>query len=140
MNNEIRDSEIRISRFARSILMTESVGFFFAIAMVWFTELYDPPFNWPQVVFISIFLAVLGISVAFLTWYLLRTIKHLEGNLVLCAGCKNVFLNGAWMPIEDIIKINSKLAFAHRVCPSCYDKLYATFESGGSKTGPSSLG
>jgi hypothetical protein len=97
----------------------EAVGFLLVIATCWITEIYDPPFSYSQVVFETAVILLVAAFVISTTNKLVSQIKYLEGLTYICAWCKQVRLEGEWVPVETVLHSTLKLSLSHGICPDC---------------------
>ena len=112
------------ARTRRVILGSEFSGFALALATVWLTEAYDPPFSFSQVLIESAALIAVGALVILTTRRLLQRIRVLEGFFAICASCKKVRLDGQWVSIEHFLAHRSDVLLSHGICDDCGRKLY----------------
>ena len=108
------------------IIVLEIAGFALAILTCWGTELLDPPFSLTQVAVETLVITALGGFTVHWTLKFIRAIKYLEGFMVICANCKQVKVDGAWVRIERIMGHETDLTISHGICPECAEKLYGT--------------
>ena len=58
----------------------------------------------------------------------LENVKTLSGLLPICSSCKKIRDDkGNWKQMEDYIKVHTKAAFSHGLCPDCARELYPEF-------------
>lgn len=82
------------------------------------------PINWDEIYIEGSYVLVLSSLSLFLSWRLLKRIKHLEGLLPICSFCKKIRIGENWKPIESYISSHSEALFSHGVCPDCGRKNY----------------
>ena len=119
--------ELSKSNVQRKVLIQEVAGFLIIILTCWLTELFDPPFSFQQVIIETVLIILFGSITINLTWRLIRRIKYLEGFLSICASCKQVRVDDAWVSIEHIISSGSDLLLSHGICPECTERLYGDY-------------
>ena len=127
-------SDLSKIQVQKRIIIWEVAGFLIIILTCWLTELFDPPFSVHQVIIETIFILLFGGLSINLTGKLIRRMKYLEGFLVICASCKQVRVDDAWVSIEHILDSGSDLQLSHGTCPVCAEKYYGDFLN---KKGPS---
>jgi DNA-binding response OmpR family regulator len=60
----------------------------------------------------------------------LANVKQLRGLLPICSYCKQVRGDeDYWQQVEHYFSQHSDVEFSHGVCPSCYERMAAEFES-----------
>ena len=106
------------------ITTIELTGFLLAIAAVWVTEIYDPPFQYQQCLIMTGVIGLLGAFTVHWTRHMLRTIRYLEGFMVICAACKKARIDQQWVPIDQVIHDQTELQLSHGICPECAQRLY----------------
>ncbi|MHB8793773.1 MAG: hypothetical protein ACYC6O_10630 [Thermoleophilia bacterium] len=127
----------------KRVLIYETLAFGIILAFLWVDELFDlphiifgtaaSPVNWAESTIESVFVAILGIAVIFLSSYYLRKIRQLEGILPVCAVCKKIREGDEWVPFETYVREHSAADFTHGLCPECakpyFEKLGEMIES-----------
>lgn len=53
---------------------------------------------------------------------MVRTIRHLESLLVMCAWCRKVKVEGEWVSFERYLVETRDVATSHGICPACKEK------------------
>ena len=110
------------------MVLLQALGFLLAIATCWATEALDPPFSIQQVSAETLVLSLLGILSVLWTRKTVNRIKTLEGFIVMCANCKSVRVDGAWVRIEQFMGEGAEVTFSHGICPTCSEVLYPEIE------------
>jgi hypothetical protein len=123
----MKAKELSKNQVQRLVIFWEIAGFLIIILTCWMTELYDPPFSYQQVIIETALILLFGCLITNMTWKLIRRLKYLEGFLVICASCKQVRIDDAWVSIEHIISDRSDLLFSHGICPECTERLYGEY-------------
>ncbi len=60
----------------------------------------------------------------------LQEIKALKGLLPICSHCKQIRDDkGYWHQIEEYISTHSETEFSHGICPDCFEKYYAEYNT-----------
>ncbi len=118
----------------RAIATFEVAGFLALALLVWLDEVLDlphwlfgaeeTPFNWVEGLTESALVLLLGFFVVRSTLRFLRRIRYLEGLLPVCAYCKRIRADGAWVPIEHYVSDHSAASFSHGLCPDCRRERY----------------
>ena len=121
-------------RLTKTIILVELGGFAVVVAMLWLDEVLDcphllfgapaTPVNWIESLFETSLVAGLGAFVILVSWAFLQRIKHLEGLLPICAGCRRIRSGARWVPVEDYVRQHSEADFTHGLCPECIAKYY----------------
>jgi hypothetical protein len=140
--------------FSHSVedLHVSPVSFSFSVPNGEWTLSISPRIRWqigPQLYFSVIIAGVVGLSLAFLTFFLLRRseeikaktidlessnkelqmtlaeVKRLSGLLPICSKCKKIRDDkGYWNQIEAYIQEHSEAQFSHSICRECAIELY----------------
>jgi len=66
----------------------------------------------------------MAVLFAWISFRLEKHIKYLEGLTLICANCKKVKIDNAWVPIEKWLSGNTDILFSHGVCNECLKELY----------------
>jgi hypothetical protein len=102
----------------------------------------------PQHIPMAFFFGLLGLSLAAINVYYLKTItkskkriKILEGLLPICSYCKMIRDDagkeqgeGHWERIEEYIYKKTDQEFTHGICPECVEKVFPHGNGGGKET------
>jgi hypothetical protein len=112
------------SEVRNQLLVFQAIGFFLSIVVCWLTEVLDAPFAFPQVLFNTATLVILGTWTMYRSATLIARLRHLEGFFAICASCKHVRINERWIPVEEFMSAKSGLTLSHSICPCCTEKLY----------------
>lgn len=123
----MEETELSKNQVQRKIIFFEVSGFVIIILTCWLTEAFDPPFSFQQVIIETVFILLFGYLTVNLTGKLIRRLIYLEGFLVICASCKQVKAENAWVSIEHIISSRSDLRLSHGICPDCAGRLYGDY-------------
>jgi uncharacterized membrane protein len=126
----MRDVKTRLSkiRVLKAVLVFQVLGFIGVILSCWLSELFDPPFNWRQVLIETVAIVIVGSLTIYSTRQFIKRIQYLEGFMVICASCKRVReAEDKWVNVEQIISSKSELEFSHGICPECAKKLYGEY-------------
>jgi hypothetical protein len=116
---------IKKSKQARKrVLRVQVAGFTLAICSIWIIEYFSPPFDYRQCLILTLVVAILGLFTIYWTRHMLRSIRYLEGFMVICAACKKAHLDEQWIPIDQVIHDHSELQLSHGICPECAQRLY----------------
>jgi hypothetical protein len=121
--------QMNARRLPLPAIMLESAGFLIVICAIWLDELIDLPhylFNAPispfrleEALLESSLALVLG---AIIVGYTMRLVRHLESLIVLCAWCRRVGTDGAWVSVEDFLLLHHAET-SHGICPECAAQL-----------------
>lgn len=122
------------------MVIYEIIGLIFIIIVLWVDEILDvphylfgaiaTPVNWVESLFETIIVLTTGGLLIFMTNKLFKQVKHLEGLLPICAGCKKIRDdNDYWRQAESYIAEHSDAEFSHSLCPECAQKLYPEFKT-----------
>jgi hypothetical protein len=64
-------------------------------------------------------IAVAGALAVLATVALLRRVRRLETYVAMCAWCRQVRVDGRWMPFEEFLLLKEDLRTSHGICESC---------------------
>jgi len=120
------------------VLLYEAISFIVIVITIWFNEIFDfpavllntqpTPVNWQEALFESGLIFLIGCIIIRFTSNILRTMKHLEGTLYVCASCKEIRdLDQNWYSMETYIDQRADVRFSHGICPVCAEKLYPEY-------------
>ena len=123
----------------RNIIVCQGLGILCLVALIWTDEYFDlankifsrpkMPFNIIEAICESGLGILLGISVIWYTQRLIRHIRYLEGFITLCAFCKKVRVDDAWISLESFISQHGEPILSHGFCPECTRKHYGEYVS-----------
>ncbi|MFH1081037.1 MAG: hypothetical protein V1766_12410 [Pseudomonadota bacterium] len=123
---------MKTTQLSKRILASELMGFLIVIMIVWLDEFIDLPHklfgapathvNYIESIFETIIISVLAVIVILITHTLLKRI--LTGILPVCSFCKNIRVDGRWLPIDSYIRDHSEADFSHSICPQCAEENY----------------
>jgi hypothetical protein len=116
------------SHLAR-IVLCQNLGFLAVIIICYLDELLklpslifsDHPFDFVyrrSTLEVLLFLAV-WLLVNKSTRRLLKRVRQLEDFLRVCAWCRRIDYQGAWMPLEDFMEQGFDTPTTHGICPDC---------------------
>lgn len=117
-----------------SILWIEGGGFSFLILCVWLGEWLQVPHyvfaepsggGWMRPVARTLILLGVWLAVHLATRRLLRRLHHLEEYLRICAWCRKIGHDGAWMTTEEYFGSTFTTKTTHGMCPECSRKMAA---------------
>lgn len=120
---------------ARRVINLEIAAFALVIVTIWLDEALDlphvllgaaaTPLNWQESLIESITVAALGVAIVRVTALLFARMRHLEGILPICAGCKQIRdEQGEWHAVEAYVRDRTEAEFSHGICPECARRLY----------------
>ena len=118
----------RPQRVPRALLFGEAIGFVIIAAAVWVDELWDlpyhlfgaprTPFRPQEAIAESTLVITLCVIVMWQSYRILRRVADLESMVVMCAWCRRVRHDGAWMSVEAFLaQHNARMS--HGMCPDC---------------------
>ena len=120
---------------AKRVIRLEVAAFALVILTIWLDEWLDlphrllgapgTPFNWQESLLESVFITALGVAIVRVTRLLFARMRHLEGILPICAGCKKIRdEDGHWHAVESYVRERTEAEFSHGICPECAHRLY----------------
>ncbi len=116
------------------ILLIENLGFLTLVLLSWANELLDLPrivfgggtqVNWRESAMETLLIIVVWASVYVATRRLLARLYYLEGFLRVCAWCRKIGQEDAWVPIEQFFAKGFDVTTSHGICPACKEKVIA---------------
>ena len=131
------NTTIMKTRQIQRILRSEAIGFGVLFLLLWLDEILDlphlifgakpTPINWGESMIESLYLMILCFFLTGLTRRLLTRVKHLQGRLITCCFCENMFDGEEWVPASAFIENNSQAEFSSAVCIECLLKKFCGF-------------
>ncbi len=115
----------------RRILWIETLGFLTIITLTWLDEMMQLPVrifggvafpNWRESALETLIALAVWLVVFISTKKLLEHLYYLEDFLRLCAWCRRVGDNGAWVSFEDFFASRLDTQTSHGICPDCAAK------------------
>ena len=120
-------------RLLRGLVIAEATAFSLCMAVIWLDEwldlphrlLGDPasPARFVEAGVESGCIAVAGTLAVIATVALLRRLSRLETYVAVCAWCREVRVDGRWMPFEEFLLLQGDLRTTHGICERCADRL-----------------
>jgi hypothetical protein len=124
------------------VVALEAAGFLVVVALIWMDEFWDLPhylFGAPSTPFRpheamaeSSLVMVLAAAIILSSIRILRRVVYLESMIVLCAWCRRVRLDAAWISIEAFLR-EHRAETSHGMCPECATRLDAELVEPGNR-------
>jgi len=120
---------------AKKVSWYEAIAIFFIIAVTWIDEILDIPYlllagpatpiNWRESLFESIIIAAIAAVIIRHTYKLLTRISYLESILPVCASCKKIRMDPAFLnDIKQFVDQRAEKDFTYGICPDCIKTYY----------------
>jgi hypothetical protein len=120
---------------AKKVCWYEAIAIFFIIAVTWIDEILDIPYlllsgpatpiNWRESLFESIIIAAIAAVIIRHTYKLLTRISYLESILPVCASCKKIRMDPAFLnDIKQFVDQRAEKDFTYGICPDCIKTYY----------------
>ncbi len=118
----------------RRIMLFENIGFIAVILLSWANEFFDLPrrvfgghtqVNWRESAMETLLVLIVWGSVHVVTKKLLARLYYLEGFLRVCAWCRKIGQDDAWLPLEEFFSKGFDVKTSHGICPACAEKVLA---------------
>jgi hypothetical protein len=115
-------------RRASTIIAYEVVGFLAIIALSWINKLLGLPSlifgtdhlgGWHESLSETAIILLVAVPVIVLTRRLVTRLHYLEEFLRLCAWCRKLHLDNAWVPVEEFLQRKFDTRTSHGICPAC---------------------
>lgn len=116
-------------RLLRGLVIAEAIAFGSCVAVIWLDEWLDlphlllgepaSPARFVEAGVESGCIAVAGTLAVLATVALLRRLRRLETYVAMCAWCREVRVNGRWMPFEEFLLLQGDLRTTHGICERC---------------------
>lgn len=113
----------------RYTLALEAAGFLLIIAIIWLDEVLDLPrllFGAPPTplrlgegLLESVLILVVGVAVVSFIYRAVRRIEYLESLVVMCAWCRRVRADNAWLTMEVFLERQHHSQTTHGICDEC---------------------
>lgn len=116
----------------QQILLFENLAFLAIILLSWANELCDLPrllfggntqVNWRESATETLLVLIVWASVFVVTKRLLARLHYIEGFLRVCAWCRKIGQDDAWVPIEQFFAKGFDVTTSHSICPACKQKV-----------------
>jgi len=117
--------KLRSGRLPATALVLEIAAFGLVAGAIWLNEIFDLPHRWlgaPEGTFRphealteSGLVLLLGMAVAFFT---IRTARHRESLIRICAWCHRVKLDDKWVTVERFLA-SHRAKTTHGMCEQC---------------------
>lgn len=127
------------ARKRETILWVEGIGFGMIIALIWVTEYLQVPHLlfaeeahvlWQRALYRSASVVVVWLAVHLATRRLLQRLHQLEEFLLICAWCRKIGHNNAWVSMEEYFGSTLFMRTTHGICPECSRDVKQSIESG----------
>jgi len=114
-------------RRASTIIAYEVVGFLAIIALSWINKLLGLPSlifgtdhlgGWHESLSETAIILLVAVPVIVLTRRLVTRLHYLEEFLKLCAWCRKLHLDNAWVPVEEFLQRKFDTRTSHGICPA----------------------
>jgi hypothetical protein len=114
------------------ILWIEGLGFGLILVLAWLAEILGVPhylfseptvIHWGRPLIKSVVIICVWAAVHISTRRLLKRLYYLEDYLRICAWCRKMDHDGAWVTMEDYFGSAFATKTSHGVCPECSGKL-----------------
>jgi hypothetical protein len=120
---------------AKKVVWYETIAVLFMCSITWINEIFDIPYvflggpstpiNWRESVFESIVIAMIGAVIIRYTYNLLIKISYLEQILPVCASCKKIRIDAAFLKdIQHFVDERTAKDFTYGICPDCIKTYY----------------
>jgi len=116
-------------RLLRRLVIAEVVAFTLCVAVIWLDEWLDLPhvlFGDPvmpaqfhEAIVESGCIAAAGVLAVLATAGALRRLRRMGSYIAVCAWCREVRVDGRWMPFEDFLLHQDDLRATHGICERC---------------------
>lgn len=113
----------------RWLVAAEIIAFGSCVAVIWLDEWLDlprvlfgdpaSPARFREAGLESGCIAVAGLLAVIATVALLRSLRRLESYIAICAWCRQVRVDGRWMPLEEYLLLQADLRATHGICERC---------------------
>lgn len=116
-------------RVLRWLIAAEVTAFGSCVAVIWLDEWLDlprilfgdraSPARFHEAGVESACIVVAGTLAVVATVALLRRLHRLESYIAICAWCRQVRVDGRWMPFEEYLLLQNDLRATHGICERC---------------------
>lgn len=128
-----------IEKRPQRILWYENLGFLSIIILSWTNELLDwkhvlfggdTRLDWRESAMETILVLAVWMAVHAVTKRLLARLHYLEGFLRVCAWCRKINHEDAWLPLEEYFSEGFSIDTSHGICPACAEKVRSSIAAG----------
>jgi hypothetical protein len=121
---------------SKALIIIVEIGIFgLVLATVWLDEFVDlpqrlfnaapTPYRLEEYLLESIMVAIVGIIVIAITWYLLNQLERVEKFVRICSWCRRVYLDDRWVRFEEYLQQDHRVQSTHGICEGCAQQVSA---------------